>query len=218
MYPADGTGEGPVNDDFLPAAPGPQHAAFGWVSASDFGVDLPLDCEAYINANYPKFAGFAFDVLKDEEAARALAQRLLTEIAVDWDGILRTHNSETVGFDLLIEAVITEAYNRRLDTDALITRAHGLLAQMRRRMMDQEPGLFSGLSRLSMRDFSILILRSWYGRSSFFIAWLLKTSPSTVDRRRHIATAQVEAELRALRLLQQPGRPTDDSHTTGEQP
>jgi hypothetical protein len=204
-----------MNDDFTGFGLDPADRAWlqEWFSALEDPLGLTLECQAYIATHYANFMDFAHTILDDYGRSRRVVLAVLTEIAVDWPVFTRrVPDTGAAGFELLVQAVVVEAHQAGLehpfDRQALL--AHQLLDEMRQSLQepdaDTEVGLYQTLRLLLPRQFDILILKA-NGCSTLFVAWLLQTHPSTVDRNYHRAMAYVGGEMQLRRLIK-PDRST----------
>ncbi|WP_404870924.1 RNA polymerase sigma factor (plasmid) [Kitasatospora griseola] len=219
-----------MNDDSLfaigPDQPGhePDTNMFG--AAVELPVDgMPVDYEAFVLTHRASYLRFAEEVLGGPEAADKVVHEVLVAISIHWHQLLAGPDVVVTAFGMLCHAIRAEV--RTIERDprfvARIGRLRDILELMRSALPTAKIGseqaedwdpmnqLLARLGTLTPRQFDIVILKA-AGRSSHFIAWFLKTHPSTVDRDLSRAMDQLDAELRPLSLL----KPTTTRRNRGD--
>ncbi|MFJ8045470.1 hypothetical protein ACIRBX_33680 [Kitasatospora sp. NPDC096147] len=190
-------------------SPDPDPEGTVWGARVEQPVDnLPVEFEAYVLGNYDDFVGFATELLEDEQVATDLTVEVFTQLALDWQVILRAPNLDDHCWSMLTTAVRVQTICRGLDADVRdrMVRARDILDQMRRLLhdpdaQDSEVGLYQALGRLTQREFDTVVLKRVMGRTTLFAASVLGVHPATVDRSYTKAIGYLETVLEPRGLL-----------------
>lgn len=168
------------------------------------GVEYRMqpDLEAFYDLYARAHLRYAYTMLGNKEAAKAVVRRVYSHLALNWVVVLEEESPEAYAFALLKQRVethlrLTGATDEAIQTTSYQQAARATLEAMRRQLevMDSALGLYTAIASLPDRQYDVVVLHYVLGYTCSRIANIMGIRPDTVRSHRRLARERIATKL-----------------------
>ncbi|WP_406447416.1 sigma-70 family RNA polymerase sigma factor [Streptomyces sp. NBC_00876] len=163
---------------------------------------LPPALEAFHDLYVKAYLNYAYAMLGDKEASRAVVGRCFSHLALNWRRVMREESPEAYAWALLKARVDTHlrlagSEPRLVETAAFQRTARAVLESVRCQfaVMETSLGLYAAIAALPERQYDVIVLLYVLGYPSDRVADIMGVERDTVRSHRRLARRRIAKQL-----------------------